>query len=322
MTAPTFAEAVARINRAHGFDELVSDLGGEPADAYRRLVKIVHPDVVSAGRTRTATRAFARLSAMWADRDGRVMTTRRGTYRVGALVAAGDLANLHAVGGDALLKLPRRPADNDLMAAEARALTRLAQDGDPRHRAYAPRLIESFTHEDPSRARRTANVLQRLSGFVPLSELRRRIDPRDAAWMWRRLLVGLGWAHRAGVVHGAVLPSHVLIHPAEHGLALVDWCYSVAPGERIPALVSEYRDFYPPEVPAREAASPATDIFMATAVLRHIIDDPPAAMRRFADGCCYAAPRMRPPDAWHLLAEFDELLENLYGPRTFRPFTI
>ena len=63
--------------------------------------------------------------------------------------------------------------------------------------------------------------------------------------MWRRLLVGLGWAHRAGVVHGAVLPEHVLIHPAEHGLVLVDWCYSVAPGERIPALVAKHRDGLP-----------------------------------------------------------------------------
>jgi len=53
-----------------------------------------------------------------------------------------------------------------------------------------------------------------------------------------------------------------------------------------------------------------------------LIDDPPAAMRRFADGCLYAAPRMRPQDAWCLLAELDELLENLYGPRKFRPFVI
>ena len=53
-----------------------------------------------------------------------------------------------------------------------------------------------------------------------------------------------------------------------------------------------------------------------------MIADVPAPLRRFADGCCYAAPRMRPQDAWRLLAEFDELLENLYGPRTFRPFTI
>jgi hypothetical protein len=43
---------------------------------------------------------------------------------------------------------------------------------------------------------------------------------------------------------------------------------------------------------------------------------------RFARGCTLAAPRMRPQDAWRLLAELDELLGDLYGPRTFRPFAL
>jgi serine/threonine protein kinase len=210
-------------------------------------------------------------------------------------------------------------------------LNTLARDGDPGYRAYAPRLIESFTHEDPATGvRRAANVLARQRGFVSLAEVARAyprgVDPRDAAWMWRRLLAGLGWAHRAGIVHGAVLPPHVLIHPAEHGLVLVDWCYSVATipaGGRIPALVAAYRSEYPPEVPSKEAAGPATDIYLATRTMRGLIgENAPAAMRRFADGCLYAAPRMRPQDAWKLLAELDELLEHLYGPRRFREFAM
>ena len=50
----------------------------------------------------------------------------------------------------------------------------------------------------------------------------RGLDPRDAAWMWRRLLVALGTVHAAGVVHGAVLPDHVLIHPDLHD-TLIGW---------------------------------------------------------------------------------------------------
>jgi hypothetical protein len=61
---------------------------------------------------------------------------------------------------------------------------------------------------------------------------------------------------------------------------------------------------------------------MATGLMLRLIADPPDALRRFAAGCSYDAPSMRPEDAWHLLAEFDELLEDLYGPRRFRAFAM
>ena len=287
--------------------------------AYRRWAKIVHPDGVSAAQSATATRAFAKLSGLFDQRAGRLLTTQDGHYRVGAQIFAGDIADLSEVDGDrALLKVPRSPADNDLMATEADALRRLRDHGDPKYRPYAPRLLESFTHEDAQRKRRTVNVLERQNGFVPLSRITGKIDPRDGAWMWRRLLVGLGWAHRAGVIHGAVLEDHVLIHPREHGLVLIDWCYS---GIRPTAIVAKQKDAYPPEVINDKAATEATDIYMATGLMQRLIKMP-EPMRRFAEGCRYAAPRMRPQDAWVLLKEFDELLDNLYGPRTFRPFEI
>jgi hypothetical protein len=141
--------------------------------------------------------------------------------------------------------------------------------------------------------------------------------------MWRRLLTALGWAHEAGVVHGAVLPEHVLIHPAEHGVVLVDWCYAVAPGQPLTAVVAAHRDRYPPEALARRPVSPATDIYLATVTVQRLVGRRmPAPMRRFVAGCLYDAPRMRPQHAWQLLAELDDLLGHLYGPRRFRPFTL
>ena len=176
-------------------------------------------------------------------------------------------------------------------------------------------------------AERRGNLLGALNGFASLVQVRaafpRGVDPRDAAWMWRRLLVAIGAAHRAGVIHDAVLPEHVLIHPAEHGLVLVDWCYSGRPGDPLPAVVARYRDRYPPEILARQPAGPDTDFWLATACMTELMGGrAPAPITAFARGCMLASPRRRPQDAWQLLGELDGLLGRLYGPRTFRPFAI
>ncbi len=293
----TFADAVRLIDGAASFAELRRNI---PGDTYRILVKLIHPDTVDPLRKGPATAAFLKLSEL---HDGQFRKAHQG-----------DIADLLTDRDGRLVKVPRSPGDNDLMEAEAEALRRLHDHGDPKFRPYAPRLLDSYLHEDADRRRRRVNVLERLDGFIPLSSLNRTIDWRDAAWMWRRLLVGLGWAHRAGVIHGAVLEEHVLIHPAEHGLAIVDWCYS---GSRPKAIVKHRRHAYPPET-SKQTATPATDIYLATGLMTRLIGPGiPEQLRRFAAGCMYDAPRMRPQDAWQLLGELDDIL----GPRKFRPFT-
>ncbi len=305
---------------------------------HRRLARLLHPDTVPESERAGAEAEFARLEALWRRRTAAArptLTTRHRTYTLGPAVASGDLAVLRAASYEhdgtrhrALLKIPRAVTDNDLMEREARALTRLARRGAARHRAYAPRLIESFRHRDPDTGvERRVNSLAELEGWHSLAEVRAAhpdgLDPRDAAWMWRRLLAALGWAHRTGLVHGAVLPDHVLIHPERHGLVLVDWCYSTALGETVPALVERHRDSYPPEVTGRRPATEATDIHLASRTLAALMGEhTPPPMRAFLRGCTLPAEARRPHDAWRLLAELDELLDRLYGPRTFRPFTM
>jgi hypothetical protein len=331
-------EALALLDAARTPRELFGRDRAEAARTYRRMARLVHPDATG-GRT---TDAFTRLNALWRTYTGTgapTLTTRRHAYDLGGQVARGDLANLYAASYDgahrAVIKMPRDPGDSDLLAREAVALRQLPKDGEGRFLPYVPRLIETFRHRDPATGvRRQANAIVRLEGFRSLAEVRAAypdgVDPRDVAWMWRRLLVALGFAHRAGVLHGAVLPEHVLIHPEQHGLVLVDWCYSVPgcyastdPSGKVPAMVDRYADWYPDEVRRRRPASPATDIAMATHCMTHLMADrAPKALRLFAKGCTLSAQNRRPSDAWRLLREFDELLERLYGPRRFRPFTM
>lgn len=333
-------DALALVTAASGPGDLFPEDDAAAARRYRRLARLLHPDTAPAHRRTDAADAFTALAGLWRCRRTPpakpAVTTRRGTYVLGTILATGDLAVLRETDGSALLKIPRAPADNDLMEREARALARLDREGDPRHRAYAPRLVESFRHRESGAAagacggtERRVNVLRRLDGFHTLTAVREAypdgLDPRDAAWMWRRLLVALGWAHRAGVVHGAVLPDHVMIHPERHGLVLVDWCYSVVDDRtgRVPALVERHRELYPPEVVRRRPATPATDIHMAGLVVAGLMGErAPEQLRGFVRGSTLPAEARRPHDAWRLLAELDEVLERLYGPRSFRPFTM
>ncbi|MFC3503650.1 serine/threonine protein kinase [Micromonospora krabiensis] len=290
-----------------------------PARRYRELVGALHPDRLGA--------ADPRVHAAAGDALVTVTTRWRGTTAP-APAHLGDVADLHDQGDGWLLKVPRQPGDNDLMAREARALRRIAEKGDRRHLAYVPRLVDSYPVRDPATgAERLVNELATVPGLHSLEEVRRAyptgVDPRDAAWMWRRLLVALGLAHRAGVVHGAVLPRHVLIEPDAHGLVLVDWCFSTEPGGLVPALVPGQEDFYPPEVAGKRPCGPGTDIALAARCMTWLTAARvPAELRAFAAGCQRPALADRPDDAWRLLRELDEVLGRLYGPRTFRPFTL
>ena len=116
----------------------------------------------------------------------------------------------------------------------------------------------------------------------------------------------------------AILPAHVLIHAASHGLQLIGWGHSVEAGRRITTISTRFRDWYPPEVLRRQDVGPATDLFLAARCVVYLFggdplankmpDSVPAAMQRFFNACLLEGPRMRPEDAWTLQEEFDALV--------------
>lgn len=321
MTA--VAEAIALVSAARAPGDLFG--GASPNRSYRRLARLLHPDLASGSE---AAEAFVKLATLWAahnrgaenDRETEtVISTKRGTYRIGEVFRRGASAVLYESSADTLLKIPRSHADNDLMRREADALRTIARDGDPLLLPYVPRLVESFRHRSGG-VERQANVISRVpDGFVSLTEIARRrpvLDPRDTAWIWRRLLVAIGTAHRSGVVHGAVFGHHVLVHPIDHGLVLVDWSQSVPLGSPLTALVARHRDDYPSEVFARKPATPATDIHLATRCVAALMGEHiPVPIRDFIRGSLVSPLG----DAWRLLRELDDLLDDLYGPRRYRP---
>ena len=371
----TYQDAITAISHASHPEDLFSADDDAAGKQYRFLAALVHPDR-HADDLDVAQEAFARLSELWHQRkrtgvrDPFVISTKKRTYLVQPYEThRGDLSMLyratyaeavpspssdpsdpgeidmeHAV----MLKMPRSPKNNDLMLNEAHALKRLRAEGDETFLMYVPELVETFKHRDKARVERQTNVLAvpRQEEWYTLREVIEAypggVPGRHLAWMWRRLLVALGLAHRVGIVHGAVIPEHVLIHPEMHGVTLIDWCYSTEVGTKARAIIPAYKTsmaglstdpmvmsrgglkgYYPAEVLEKNPLTEATDIYMASACMLLVgAGNTPMPMRRFAAGSMLHNERMRPHDAWALQAEYDHLLDRLYGPRTYIEFSM
>jgi hypothetical protein len=269
--------------------------------------------------------------------------TPKHVYRVLDRIAYGDLANVYRcrfpVNGreaEGVIKIARDARTNQPLRNEARVLDLLhAADRELRFSPFLPAVEESFAYcqDAPSEARQ-ANVLRAhgsirsVDELYTLEEVRRcypgGIDARDMAWIWRRLLSILGFAHANHLVHGAVLPPHVLIEPREHKLLLVDWSNAVRRGETLQTIAGGYRPWY--QTGVARAGRPATALLDLSLAARCMIDlvggdainiafprNFPPALVAYFNRCFTGA-----PEAWHLLDDFDRLIEVLWGKRAFR----
>ncbi|MGW4249128.1 hypothetical protein, partial [Nocardia sp. NPDC004722] len=254
------------------------------------------------------------------------VTGTLGRYPVGALHATGSVADVYRSGSDRVVKIPRRAAANRLLSGERNALHDIATVTEQHGwlRPYFPELVDTVDHLDSATGEhRTVNVLAALTDeFITLEDIRAAypggLDPRDYAWMHRRLLRCLAGVELAGWVHTAISPANVLVHPRLHGIVLVGWSFATRPGQ--PAAATLKSLDYPPEI--RDRVSPATDVYLAHRLLLTMLGDrAPAPMRAYAAGCLQSDQRLR-PDAADLLDEFDDLLDRLYGKRRFRPFEL
>lgn len=341
----------------------------EARTIYRHQSKIVHPD--KAGDNPEAAEAFKKLSSYFEmaqtkidngiygdrklieDTGSVVIKTRKTEYLVGEQIALGDICNLYAAtterGKPVILKVARSPADADLVQNEARVLKHLHSTADMSdYLPFIPELVDSFSYQEAgSGVRRQANVLKfhKEEGFYSIEEIREAypdgVDPKDMAWMCRRLWMTLSFTHFMGVVHGAVLPTHVLIHPEGYGLVMADFSYAVinpdSSGEKIKAISPAYKDWYPEGVFKKETPNYSLDVYMGAKTMVYLLGGDPLTgeipgmvtvsfearfkLRSFFRGIIATGPNNQPPTG-KLLQEFTNLLRELWGPPVFRPFSM
>ena len=349
----TLADIQALLRRARDPAEIFGPLGADAVATlrrrYRELAALAHPDR-HAALAAEAHEAFTALQ-QWYRRASDALADgvydaapalsiesplRR--YTSTAAPIAGDLCDVYFARGDGepmVLKIGRSSRTTDLLAAEASALRQIgrALAGQP-VAAHFPTLVEAFVLRDSGGVRRQINVLGRECDTVSLAQViaayPRGIAAADAGWVINRLLTALAVTHAQGLVHGAVLPEHVLIRTADHNATLIDWCYSAPIGAPLRAISRRYAADYPPEVHARQPATPATDLALMARCIARLLGgdgDPerlpravPAALRTLLRTCIIPSPHRRPQDAWQLFDDIQQILRANYGPPVFRPF--
>jgi hypothetical protein len=363
--------------------------------AYKQLLALIHPDhfVDNPKEFELANKLLTALTNLKGAADRKIKAGTYGNKKVKAeprripfspmvieargqrytltmQVASGDLCELYAgyVGDNVidlqLFKVTRDGANNDLAEAEARILGKLYPPTakDEKFHRFLPKMRDSFIISGPGYQRRV-NVMSWFPEHRGLDEVMRvfpdGIDFRDMVWMFKRILHGIGHAHESKIVHGAILPPHIMIHPVNHGAKIVDWSYAVEldpePAKplkatkgktasyydilktdefgthpHVSAISNEYRDYYPPEVLNRETPTPATDIFMAARMCMVLIGgDPkkptvpdvlPEPVAKFFRSCLEILPAKRPQHAWDAHEQLDKILLSAVGKRKYRPF--
>ncbi len=272
----------------------------------------------------------------------------RMAYTLGPLLCQGDLATLYRATYDdegalnrVVIKITRDPADNDLALNEASIVRTLNRKsfGEGDLGFYFPVFVESFVSADAASGRHQTNVIDWLDGRYSFAEIRaaysQGIDIRDAVWMWKRLLKALSFAHRHGIIHGSVIPPHVLPHPPSHGLTLIDWSYAVVEpqrtGQRVQAISPEWEAFYPPEILEKRLPTPATDIYMWAKCAIYLLGGDPATnslpreiprtIKIFLDRCLLERMSQRQNDAERLRRQLHDIVTDIWEP-AFRDFTM
>ena len=287
----------------------------ELRDDYRKLARMAHPDAGGSDEL------MSKLNLLYSRAQTVLLSGAWGkTTSIGSLIGKGEIANLYLMPDGNVLKMPRSPSRSNLMVAEAKALKKLhADEAYERWHPYTPKLIRSYRHKDPkTQVVRQVNVLPYYDGWYTFTDLLKvfpyGIGGRDMAWMWRRILVALGFVHKQGLVHGAPTPDHILIHPTMHGVVLLDWTLSGEPGDKRQFKIPQWEHMYRDE----DELSFAGDVHMASMAMQLLAEKAPTPIQAFLKGCRVS----RLPSAWKLKEEFDALLEDLYGQRRYRPLVI
>jgi hypothetical protein len=159
------------------------------------------------------------------------------------------------------------------------------------------------------------------------------IPPRASIWLWRRILETLSFIHASGVIHGAVLPPHLLVQDNEHGVRLIGYSCAGRAGKKLPVLSRDFEAFYPRLPESVPTLSPQLDLVMSARCIVAVLGgDPatgslpkavPAPLAEIAQRIARSDPATASDgNAWAIREELGEIADRVFGPPQFIPIAM
>jgi len=256
-----------------------------------------------------------------------VIKTKRHEYSLLHSFKNADICNIYECVNEKNKKLvfksSRLESDNDLVLNEINMIKWIdTKHNDELYSEFYPKILDSFIIKNEKGEKLQTLIIPnyKVEGYISLLDVRNKfndeLNSRHLVWIFKRIMMAIGHLHNAGMVHGALLPPHILIHPINHAIKLIDWSYSIKGNNKIKAISTKYKSFYPLEVLNKKAQGGYTDIYMAAKCMLYLIAGNrgvPKRVSQYFKYCAIPGPHSRPQDAWALHEEFDEAMRDIYG---------
>jgi len=339
----TILELEALLNSAVSAKVLFGD---QPDKTYREFSLLCHPDRFQEEQDKEyATRIFTILQAYWqqlsAGEPEPVLRAKGATYTLKTRLGRGDVSDVYAADCSqadgstipVVVKMSVTKDGNDMLQQEMQTIkSLLAENASGFYLQCFPQPVADFLIKDDNNVQRRVSVFKARDGFYSAAAIKDKhpvLDARHLAWMCGRLLQGLGYVHKQGLAHGAVLPPHIMFHAENHGAILLGWTHSVSIGKPLVTVPAAFKPWYPlPELSLAQPASPALDIYLAIATIAWLSgwdgkppisfgSQVPPTLIRFWMSCLFTQPAMRPQSAWALCDEYYTVLESVFGPKKY-----
>lgn len=296
----------------------------------RNLLKQAHPDLHPDNQAK-AQKAFIHINTLWNNKNAKTKARATSSNTSEIITKKNEYRNLKTIrktngvetyraidshGTITYLLVSTHPKIGEMLMEGVKNLKTVKSNLTTHYKEFFPDTTDAF---------RIAQNGQKLFGIAQtlteknysLREVKedypKGIDGRDVAWMYRRMLVAVGNMHDYGIGHGAPTLDAFLIKPETHELQLTNWQFSKELGSDINMVTPDIKKHYE----ADKVVTREKDLKILSETALNLIETgAPRELTAFLKGMSRYPTRT----AQEALHEFDEILRNVYGPRTFHEF--